>query len=341
LLFVFLSKSYLKINFKREEKMRNFRNIAYGFVLFFSVMAIFNVNAADFPNKPLELVVPFGAGGGTDVNARTMVARIAHHINNQPVIVVNKTGGGTVIGSRYVLDGRNDGYTLFLASPSAIMLAPMIHKTEFTWRNFVGINQVAEGNDGLYVKADSPFKTLKELITYAKENPGKIKYVTPGAGSINHLEGQGMCVAEGIDIRPIHTKSDAECLTAILGGHVQVAIATLGAFQTHVEAGTLRCLGQFPQQREKAFPNLPTIKEQGVNVYFDCWRWLLVPKGVPADRIKILAGAFRKVLLEDKETIAALDKIKNPVLYRPPEDYEGIMIKDEENIRGMIKAANL
>lgn len=325
---------------KKEAKMRNFRNFTLGIVMCFSIMMTMIAYGADFPTKPLELVIPFGAGGGTDVNARTMVARAASFFNNQPVVVVNKAGAGTVLASRYVLDGRNDGYTLYLISASSMMVAPILHKTEFSWRDFIGLGQTSMGNDGLYVKADSPLKTTKEFIDYAKQNPGKIKFSTAGAGSTPHLATEGFGAVAGIQIKHIPTKSDAEAVTALLGGHVEAAAGSLAAFQPQVDAGKLIALGQFPQQRDKAFPQIPTFKEQGVNLFLDVWRWIVVPKGVPPERVKFLGEALRKTL-HDKETVTALEKIQCPVPYLPPEDYEKVMKESEANVQKLFKAANL
>jgi tripartite-type tricarboxylate transporter receptor subunit TctC len=320
--------------------MRKSFSVTLGLLLLVSAVAAANVCAADFPTKPIELIVPYGAGGGTDVNARTMVARAASYLN-QPIMVVNKTGAGTALASRYVLDGRNDGYTLYLISAGSMMVAPALLKTEYSWKNFVGIAQTSMGNDGLYVNASSPYNTTAKLIDYAKKNPGKVKYATAGAGSTPHLSGEGFAAAAGIQIKHIPTKSDAEAATALLGGHVEMATGSLAAFQPQVDAGKLIALGQFPQQRDKAFPQIPTLKEQGVNTFLDVWRWIVVPKGVPPERIKILAEAFKKLVTQDKDTIEALNKIQCPVHYYPAEDFEKIMKESEENIQRLFKAANL
>jgi tripartite-type tricarboxylate transporter receptor subunit TctC len=114
-------------------------------------------DALDFPNKPLELIVPFVAGGSSDLMCRTLAARAASFLNNQPVVVVNKAGAGTVAASRYVLDGKSDGYTLYNTSTSSMMVAPLVHKTNFSWRDFIGLGQVI--SEGRYLGA------LNGLIT--------------------------------------------------------------------------------------------------------------------------------------------------------------------------------
>jgi len=307
----------------------------------FSLLATQAWGAEGFPTKPLELVVPYAAGGSTDVMCRTIVARAAPFLNNQPCVVVNKVGGGTVVGSRYVLDGRNDGYTLYSTSTSSMMIAPVVNKTNFSWRDFFGICQTMLGSDALYVRADAPFKTLDQFVEYAKQNPGKIKYSTSGAGGSPHLSVEGLAAAKGISLKQIPTKGDAEAVTALLGGHVMAASGNPIAYQPHVDAGKLRCLAQFSAERDKAFlPNVPTYKELGVDVVVDLWRWVVVPKAVSPEKIKFLREAFTRIL-RDKETLAALEKIQCPVSYLPGEDYEKTMSKSEAAIMPLIKAAGL
>jgi tripartite-type tricarboxylate transporter receptor subunit TctC len=217
----------------------------------------------------------------------------------------------------------------------------VVNKAPFSWRDFIGICQTMMGSDALYVRADGPITTLEKFIQYAKENPGKIKYSTSGTGTSPHLSLEGLAVAKKISIKQIPTKGDAESITALLGGHVMAASGNPIAYQPHVQAGKLVCLAQFGAERDKAFlPNVPTYKEQGVNVEVDLWRWIIVPKGVPPERVKFLREAYKKIL-EDKETLAALEKIQCPVAYLPGEDYEKAMSKSEAAVMPLIKAAGL
>ncbi|MGA2954462.1 MAG: tripartite tricarboxylate transporter substrate binding protein [Thermodesulfobacteriota bacterium] len=297
--------------------------------------------ADNFPNKPLELVVPYVAGGSTDVMVRTLVTRAALHFRNQPVVVVNKAGGATVVGSRYVLDNRNDGYTLFSTSTASMMIAPVINKTNFSWRDFTGLAQTMLGSDALYVLADAPYNTLEKFIECAKQNPGKIKYATAGTGGSSHLPMEGFAMARGLVIKHIPTKGDAEAITALLGGHVIAGAGNPIAYQPHAASGKIRCLAQFGAERDKAFlPNVPTLKEFGMDVAVDLWRWVVVPKGVPPERVKFLAEAFKKIL-QDKEVLASLEKIQCPVSYLPQEDYEKAMKASEASILPLIKASKI
>ncbi len=297
--------------------------------------------ADDFPTKPLEIVVPYVAGGSTDVMVRTIVARAAPHFGNQPIMVVNKPGGATVVGSRYVLDNRNDGYTLYSTSAASMMIAPVINKTNFTWRDFTGIAQTMLGSDALYVPADAPYNTLEKFIDYAKQNPGKIKYTTAGTGGSSHLPMEGFAVAKGLVLKHIPTKGDAENITALMGGHVAAGAGNPIAFQPHAASGKFKCLVQFGAERDKAFlPNIPTFKEFGIEVAVDLWRWVVVPKGVPPERVRFLAEAFRKIF-QDKEVLASLEKIQCPASYLPPEEYEKAMNASEASILPLIKASKI
>lgn len=312
-----------------------------GIFLTLWLMGMPAIAAEPFPTKSMELVVPYAAGGSTDVMCRTIVARATPFLGNQPCVVVNKVGGGTVIGSKYVLDGRNDGHTHYSTSTSSMMIAPVVNKTNFSWRDFIGICQTMLGSDALYVRADSPITTLEKFIQYAKGNPGMIKYATSGTGTSPHLSLEGMAAVKGISIKQIPTKGDAEAVTALLGGHVMAASGNPIAYQPHADAGKLVCLAQFGNERDKAFlPKIPTYKEQGVDVVVDLWRWIIVPKGVPPERVKFLREAYKKIL-EDKETLAALEKIQCPVAYLPGEDYEKVMSKSEAAVMPLIKAAGL
>ena len=299
------------------------------------------LGAEVFPNKPLELIVPYSAGGSTDVMCRTLVARAAPFLNNQPVIIVNKPGAGTVAASKYVLDGRNDGYTLYSTSTSSMMIAPVVNKGGYSWKDFIGIAQVMWGADAFWVRTDFEGNTIEKFIEYAKQNPGKIKYASPGVGTINQLGMEGFAAVKGISIKHIPTQGDAGAITAIVGGHVVAASGNAISYQPHADAGKIKCLAQFGGVRDKIFmPNIPTFKEMGIDVVADLWRWIVVPKGVAPERVKILAEAFQKAL-QDKETLSSLEKIQCPVSYIPPEGYAKVMGDSEGTILPLIKVAKL
>jgi tripartite-type tricarboxylate transporter receptor subunit TctC len=327
----------LLFSIERGRKMAGWKMKLVSILLLISALAPGAWAAEEsFPTRPLELVVPFTAGGSTDVMARNMVADAARFLSHQPVVVVNKAGGGTIVASRYVLEAnRNDGYTLYCMTASSGMIAPMMHKADFTWRDFIGIAQIMLGGDTFYVRADAPFKTLAQFIEYAKQHPGEIKYATAGAGTSPHLAMSAVAGVTGINIKHIPTKGDSEAITAVLGGHVVACTGNPISFQSYVTAGKLLCLAQFGEKRYD-LPDVPTLKEQGIDVVVDLWRWVVVPKNTPAARVKVLGAAFKNILL-DKTTSTNLQKIGVPVAYLPPEEYEGVMKNSEEAVTKVMK----
>lgn len=155
-----------------------------------------------------------------------------------------------------------------------------------------------------------------------------------------HLGIAALAAAKGIDIKHIPTKGNPEVIAAILGGDVPVAGGSYPIFKPHVEAGTIKVLGQFCNERDPFLQNVPTLKEQDIDVVIDYWRWVVVSKHTPANQVKVLAAAFKN-LLQDKETLANLKKIAVPVSYLPPEEYETMMKKSEVAVSSAIKAAGL
>ena len=296
---------------RKESNMKSGGKFLWIFcIVVFSIMGGPAWGADNFPTKPLELIVPYGAGGSTDLMCRTLVARADPYFLNQPVLVVNKTGGSTIVASRYVLDNRNDGYTLYSTSTSSMMIAPVVNRANFSWRDFTGIAQIMMGADALYVLADSPYDTIEKFIDYAKKNPGKIMYTTSGPGSSSHLAMAGFTEIKGIVLGNVPTKGDADGIVALMGGHVMAATGPPSAFMPHMNSGKFRCLVQFGRERDKAFlPNVPTLKERGIDVVDDLFRWVVVPKGVPQERVKFLAKAFKKIF-QDKTVLASLENVQ-------------------------------
>jgi tripartite-type tricarboxylate transporter receptor subunit TctC len=220
-------------------------------------------------------------------------------------------------------------------------VAPLVHKTNFSWRDFIGLGQVISEGDALFVRTDTPYTDMDKFIEYARQNPGKIKYATSGAGGSSHLSMEGLAAVKGISIKHIPTKGNAETVAAILGGHVTVAAGNPVAFRPHEDAGNLKCLAQFGHKRDMNFvPNVPTFKEQGIDVVVDLWRWIVVPKSTPADRVKILAASLKNIL-HDKPTVASMERIGCFVSYLPPEDYEKTMSASERAITKLVKLAGL
>ncbi len=250
--------------------------------------------AADFPKKPIEIIVPASAGGGTDMFARAL-ANSAKDVFGQPVVIVNKPGGSGVVGFTAGQTAKPDGYTttMFFAE---IVIVPHLGLAKTDHKLFDPIMRVNMDPAAITVQADAPWKTLKEFIDYAKANPGKLRVANSGPGSIWQLAAAQMEDKLGLKFIQIPYSGAAPGVTALLSGAVEAAAFSPAEVGSQVLAGKLRMLGVMSEKREKAYPNVPTFKEQGVDIVIGTWRGLGVPKGTPEDVKKILHDGFKKAM---------------------------------------------
>ena len=266
--------------------------------------------AADFPSKPLQLMVAYPAGGSTDVAAR-IVASIAEKHLGQPIVVVNRGGAGGQVGWTDMSRARPDGYYLgFINLPAlnTVILDPE-RKATFKADAFMPlINQVLDPGV-IWLRADSPYKTLKDLLEAAKRAPNKISAATTGILSDDHL---AILMAEeaypGAIFRIVHLEGGAAQMTAILGGHVDVAFDNVGGVFRRVKTGELRALAIMDPQRSRFLPDVPTTPELGYpTVISNSTRGIALPRGTPAPVVKRLQEAFKKAM-EDPEHVKKMEE---------------------------------
>jgi len=254
--------------------------------------------AQDFPRRPIQLIVPTPPGGPTDVGARIVASIVEKDIGN-PVVVVNKPGAGSQLGMTELSRARPDGYTIgFITMPgvNTISLDPE-RKAVFTIDSFtLIINQVFDVG-AIWVRADSPFKTLADLVAAAKKEPGKLTACTTGPLSDDHLAVMMLEEAEGLRFRIVHFDGAAQQFTAILGGHVDVAFDNVGSVRKRAMAGEVRVLALTDHQRSKLMPDVPTTKELGYpTIISSSTRGIAGPKGLPPAILSYLTAAFRKAM---------------------------------------------
>jgi tripartite-type tricarboxylate transporter receptor subunit TctC len=283
------------------------------FIVFFTVLIpgidVYPAIATDYPTKPINLQVAMPAGGSTDVGAR-ILASIAEKMIGQPIMVVNKVGAGGQIGWTELARQKPDGYYLgFLMVPSlnTCILDPD-RKATFNLDSFVPIiNQVMD--PGLiWVKADSPYKTLKDLLEDAKKRPGVIRASTTGILTDDHLAIFMMEKAAGVEFRTIHLQGAAPQLTATLGGQVDVSFDNIGSVAPRVKSGELRGLAVMDHMRSKFLPDVPTSVELGYpTVISSSTRGVAGPKGIPETIVKKLQSILQRAM-EDPEHIKKMDQ---------------------------------
>lgn len=292
-------------------------------ILALACMVLFGsvpVGAQEYPSKSIEVVVGFAPGGGTDMVARAISDVAAKYIG-QPLVVNNKPGATGIIGSQYVYNAKPDGYTLLVAGGSETVSVPHFKTLPFNpITDFDPVIRLMVERVGFYVRTDSPWKTMKDFIADAKQNPEKYTYGTAGVGGIHHAS---MLVTEkrtGIRLINVPQKGGAENLTALAGGHVNVAMASPNEAYALVQGGRVRCLAITALERSPTEPNAPTMRELGYDVYIDNQKGFVVRKGVPAPIRQKLHDAVKKAY-DDPQFRASADKLKLELSYLDGEDF--------------------
>ena len=254
-----------------------------------------DIFAQSYPSKPITFVVPWGAGGRTDIVGR-MVSNVMGSILNQPIAVVNRTGGRGAVGTKFVLDAPKDGYTVLVTTPGNQILGPVHRDVGFVPSDFRGIGRVAVGSVILASNTKQPFTDAKSMITYAKSNPGKVTY-SGVKNVLPWLAAEALAGKAGLQFKHVPAKGDADAVPMALGGHVNlVSASSLNSIASHVSAGTLKPLIVFADQRIKELPDTPTASELGYAVTASPWTGIAVAKGVPEDRIQVLRDALKKAV---------------------------------------------
>jgi tripartite-type tricarboxylate transporter receptor subunit TctC len=247
---------------------------------------------AAYPNRPIRLVVGFTPGGGVDINARLLASKMSELLGQQ-VIVDNKPGAGTNIANEHVARAVPDGYTLLFSSPSVAINMSLYKNPRYdALRDFVGVSIFSESTNLLVVPATLPAKSVAELVTLARERPGTLNYSSAGAGSTQHLVGELFKLRTRTDIVHVPYKGSAPSLAALVAGDVQLSFANPQAIGQHVSSGRLRALAVAGAKRTSFLPEVPTMKEAGIEgVDVALWFGVLAPAATPPDIVQTLANA--------------------------------------------------
>jgi len=250
-----------------------------------------------YPSRPVTFIVPFPPGGSTDLGYRLLTKEAEKHLG-QPIVVVNKPGGGGTVGVSAIASAKPDGYTIG-QSPSGGFLAIMPHIEKIPYhpiRDLRYIMQFAELNFGVLVKADSSFKNFKDLISYARQNPKKLTYGTNAPNSISNLIMEQIAKKEGVQMTHIPFKGSAEYQTALLGGHV---LFVVGEFNySYLEGGQARVLLFLGEKRSEEYPQVPVVKDLGYDIPCPVYNGVAGPKGLPDEIARKLEEAFTKGMKE-------------------------------------------
>ena len=274
--------------------------------------------AQAFPAKPIRLICPWPAGGSTDGVMRSLAESASKALGGQ-VIIENKPGASGMLGPTELVNAKPDGYTLSQLTIGVLRL-PHMQKMQFDpMKDFTYIVCLTGYTFGIVVRADSPIKSIKDLVDYAKLNPGKFAYGSTGAGTTPHLAVEEFASKAGIQLQHIPFKGSSDGLQALLGGHIMAHSDATG-WGPHVEAGTLRLLATYGSKRTKRWPQVPTLTELGYDTVSDSPFGIGGPKGMDPTLVQRLHDAFKKTL-EDPAVLATFEKYDQSVIYMNTEDY--------------------
>ena len=251
--------------------------------------------AQTYPTKPVTFIVPFPAGGRTDLTARLVSQFLERHLN-VPTVVVNKAGAGGVLGAKEVSRARPDGYTLGFFS-TGVLTTQYTVPTPTDLKDYDLVAIVNVDPAAIAVSAQAPWKTIRELVTQARANPGKVRF---GAqlGASAHVFAAAFVKAAGINVTYVPFKGDADASVAVAGGHVDAHVGVPVAYKSLVEANKVRILGVAADKRSPLYPDIPTWKEQGLDVVITSFHGVFAPRGTPAGVLKVLETAIEKTMGE-------------------------------------------
>jgi tripartite-type tricarboxylate transporter receptor subunit TctC len=283
--------------------------------------------AADYPTKPIELIVPWPAGGRTGLIARLYAAVASRHLGQQ-MVVVNKPGGGGAVGTTFVAQAPADGYTLLAATVGGNVMRPLTASVPYTYDSFAPIGQITASTLVLAARSDRPWKGLTDLVADAKRRPSPITFSTV-FGVVPHVAMEAFAERAGIALKIVPQAGDAPGVTAVLGGHVDMIIAAPGPLLPHIKAGSLRALTTFNDARDPVLADVPTAKEQGYPIVATPWTGIVAPKGTAAEALAKLRATFAGVLA-DPEFVAGMQKLGEHILPLEPAAFAARWKQDHE-----------
>lgn len=319
------------------------RAIVIGTVMAFGLGAVNSAQSQEFPKKEIiKIIVPYAAGGPTDTVARLLIPHMEKALK-QTVIIENRTGAGSAIGARVVASARPDGYTILIGNVSTFAIAPAVmkHPGYDPTKAFAPIVQTSDIGNVLVVRPDFPANTVRELVAYAKANPGKLSYGSAGVGNSAHLMFELLKSKSGIDVVHVPYRGGGELALAVMSGQVQMAFTDLSASIGFIRSGKLKALAITSNTRTPEFPDLPTMAEAGFpDIVLRNWTAAVAPAGTPPAIIKTLLSAINEGLASP-DVQASLKKIGAETKPGTSEELARLIASDFKKWSAVAKAAGI
>jgi tripartite-type tricarboxylate transporter receptor subunit TctC len=296
--------------------------------------------AQGYPTRAIRLVVPFGAGGGTDNLARIIEPQVSRALG-QPIVIENRPGGGSIPGMDAVAKATADGYTLVMTDTS-IAVNPSLKALPYdTLKDFEPVSLLATAPVILVAHPSVPAKTLAELVALAKAQPGKLNYASGGNGASTHLGGELLKLVAGIDVVHVPYRGTGPAMNDLIGGHVGVMFSGISSAKAYLDAGTLRAFAVTGETRNAAVPDVPTFAEAGLGGVTASTYWgVLAPKGTPKDVVDRLSAEFAKAM-RDPDIVARIAQLGYLPVAGGPADYAQNIRSEIEKWGKVVKAANI
>ena len=297
---------------------------------------------AQYPAKPVTLIIPFPPGGSTDIIGRIAAEGMQRELG-QPFVVDNRGGAGGAIGAKAIADATPDGYTLGIATISTHVVNPVVHKDlrYDPLKDFTFVSQIAAVPNSMSVHPSVPAKTMAEFIEYARKNPGKLNYGTPGVGSLGHLIGETFKYSAKVNLTHVPYRGAGPALNDALGGQVQVLFDNLPSSLPHIQSGKLRALAVANDKRVSSIPDVPTFAETGHPLVNDpSWFGLIGPARLPADVSAKLHAAL-VATLRQPASAKRLEEAASLPVGNSPEAFRKVVADALDNTRKVVREANL
>jgi tripartite-type tricarboxylate transporter receptor subunit TctC len=290
--------------------------------------------AADFPTKPITMLIGFNPGGAVDTTGRVVADKMSK-ILGQPVVAVTKSGGGGTVMAAQLINAAPDGYTIGMGASAAYTLTPQINKDiKFKIDDFTHLATLTYPSDAIVVKASSPWKTLKDMIDSSKKSGKAISFATQVSAS--RLMVMAITDKSGVEFKQIPVKGGAVGIQDVLGGHIDTTWSGSG-WTEQVRAGAVRPLATMAADRMKDYPDVPTLLELGYNFSFVDTFMLSAPKGVPADVVAKLEAAIQKAIMDPEVQKTLKDKIGLQTKYRNPKDTTAFLHQQYKDVEPLVK----
>ena len=312
--------------------------LALGVAAFFAVGFVGEAAAQAYPNRPIKVMVPFTPGGGTDILARIVGAKMAESMGS-PVVVENRPGANTIVATEALVNSAPDGYTVLMqtnnfASNATLYAGKLSYDT---FKDIVPVTLIAGNPHVLVVNPGVPAKNFKEFVALAKAKPGYIAFASAGSGTVNHLAGELLKMLAGIDMLHVPYKGSGSVMPDLLGGQVQALFAAMPTVTGHIREGKLRALAVTTPKRFRGLPDVPTIAESGYPGYdFSSWFGFLVPAGTPRPAIDRLHAEVVKALKDPgvQQRLADYE-----IFGSSPEEFAAFIKKEVDKIGNIIRTS--